>query len=174
MNKKIRFISLALGLGLISDVFAADAAAPSPYAELASLVGGNWVAKFPPQKDTPPMRIEMQFAWNQNTQGVRFDSIWFTNDRPAPYASGMYAWNAEKKSLAIFYTDSNGSLTEGTVMIAGDVLVHELTITNKDGSIEHARVRLTKRGNDIFDDEIFRRQGEEWTKFVEIRYERVK
>ncbi len=174
MKKKLLLVSLFV-TGLVTlRAAAADAGAASIYAPLASFVGGTWMAKLPPQKDAPPMRIEMQFAWNSNRQGVRFDATWFTNDKPAPYTSGMYAWDTAKKAFVIFYTDSSGSLTEGTVAVAGDVLLHELTITAKDGSVERVRVRLTKRGDDIFDDEIFRREGEEWKTFVEVRYERRK
>lgn len=175
MKKHPLLVSLLLALPLQTFVRAADAPAASvvsPYAVMESFVGGTWVAKLPPQKDAPPMRIEMRFAWNENKQGMRFDSIWFTGDKPAPYTSGIYAWNAAKRNLVIVYTDSGGSLTEGTVTPEGNVLAHELTVTNKDGSVDSVRVKLTKVGPDVFTNEIFVRKEGAWTKFVEVRYER--
>ena len=116
----------------------------------------------------------MRFAWNENQQGVHFDSTWFIGDKAAPYASGLYAWNAAKKALVIVYTDSNASLTEGTVRQEGNVFAHDLTVTNQDGSVDLVRVRLTKIGSDVFTNEIFVEQAGTWTKFVEVRYERGK
>jgi hypothetical protein len=156
-------------------VRAADApAAPaaSPYAVLESFVGGVWIATLPPQKDQPPLRIELRFAWNENKQGVHFDSAWLAGDKRASYTSGMYAWNAAKKVLVMFYTDSSGALTEGTVAVEGNVLAHELTLTNKTGAVDNIRVRLTKLGSDAFTNEIFSQKDGAWTKFVEVRYER--
>lgn len=153
-----------------ADVPAVPAA--SPYASLESLVGGTWVAKLPPQKDRPTMRLELRFAWNENKQGLRFDSTWFINEKPSPYTSGMYAWNAAKKSLVMFYTDASGALTEGGVTPEGNVLAHELTLTNKNGTVENIRVRLTKLADDAFTNEIFTQKDGAWSKFIEVRYER--
>jgi len=165
--------ALLIALSLPILLRAADAPATvSPYAALESFVGGIWVAKFPPQKDQPTMRLELRFAWNENKQGLHFDSTWFFDDKPAPYTSGMYAWNAAKKSLVMFYTDSGGALTEGAVAVEGNVLAHELTLTNKTGTVENIRVRLTKIGGNTFTNEIFTQKDGAWTKFVEAKYER--
>jgi hypothetical protein len=178
MKKHLLLVSLLLTLTLPAVLRAADAAAAptapaaSPYAILESFVGGTWIAALPPQKDQPPLRLELRFAWNENKQGVRFDSAWLAGEKRAPYTSGMYAWNAAKKSLIMFYTDSGGSLTEGTVAPEGNVLAHELTLANKDGSVDNVRVRLTKLGTDAFTNEIFVEKNGEWKKIVEVRYER--
>ncbi len=146
--------------------------ADSPYQVLESLVGGVWVAALPPKKDGSTVGIELRLVWNENKQGVHFDSTWLTGDKRAPYTSGMYAWNAAKKSLVIYYTDSSGSLTEGLVACEGDVLAHDMTVTNKDGSIDRVRTRLSKFGSDAFTNEIFVEKDGVWTKLVEVRYER--
>ena len=171
MKNPILRVALLLALSL--PVLACAAEAPvSPYAMLDSFVGGTWVGNFPPQKDQPTMRLELRFAWNENKQGLHFDSTWFFNDKPAPYTSGMYAWNAAKKSLVMFYTDSSGALTEGTVAVEGNVLSHELKLTNKTGTVENIRVRLTKISGDAFTNEIFTQKDGAWAKFVEVKYER--
>lgn len=172
MKKYPRLVSLAFGLALASFGRSAETPAVSPYAVLESFVGGTWIATLPPEKDAPPLRLELRFAWTENKQGMRFDSTWLVGDKRAPYTSGMYAWNAAKKSLVMFYTDSSASLTEGTVATEGTVLAHELTVANKDGSIDHVRVRLTKVGRDDFTNEIFIQKDGEWKKFVEVKYAR--
>ena len=175
MKKRSFVVTLLFALSLPIFLRAAEApatpAAP-PYAMLESFVVGTWVAKFPPQKDQPTMRLELRFAWNENKQGLHFDSTWFFNDKPAPYTSGMYAWNAAKRSLVMFYTDSSGALTEGAVAVEGNVLAHDLTLTNKNGTVENIRVRLTKLGSDAFTNEIFTHKDGAWTKFVDVKYER--
>jgi hypothetical protein len=175
MKKSIWFLAAVVAF-FPSIVHATDAAvaqpADSPYQVLESLVGGVWVATLPPQKDGSTIGIELRLVWNENKQGVHFDSTWLVGDKRAPYTSGMYAWNAAKKSLVIYYTDSSGSLTEGSVTREGNVLAHEMTVTNKDGSIDRVRTRLSKLGGDAFTNEIFVEKDGAWTKFVEVRYKR--
>jgi hypothetical protein len=182
INRSVSLFTLSLSLALAASgglraantpaAGATPPAAASPYAVMESFVGGTWIAKFPAQKDGPAIRIEMHFMWNENKQGVRFAATWFTNDQPAPYSNGMYAWNAAKQSLVIFYTDSGGSLTEGTITPEGNVLVHEMTVTSKTGSVVNARARLTKVSADVFTNEIFVQQDGAWKKVVEAKYER--
>ncbi len=172
MKNSSLLVALLLSLAIPAFARAADAPAASPYVVLESFVGGAWVAVLPPQKDGPPVRLELRFSWNENKQGVHFDSAWLVGDKRAPYTSGMYAWNAAKKALVTFYTDSSGSLTEGAVMQDGNVLAHEMTLTHKDGSIENVRARLTKLGNDAFTNEISLLKDGAWTRIVDVRYER--
>jgi len=147
-------------------------AAPSPYAALESFVGGRWVAALPADKDGNAMRIELRFAWAENRQGVRFDSAFVSGEKRAPYTSGLYGWDGAKGKLVIFYMDSSGSLTEGPVTQEGDVLVHELTVTDKAGKLELVRVRLTKVSADVFTNDIFVQKDGAWAKVVAVRYER--
>jgi hypothetical protein len=166
---------LALILGVRPLALAADAkpAVPeSPLAPLASLVGGVWSGDLPPDKDGSPMKIVLQFAWAENKQGVRFDSSFVQGSKRSPYTSGMYGWNGATRKLVIFYTDMSGSLVEGPVSLDGDVLVHELTITDKSGKVDVAQVRLARVNADVFTNTIFLRKDGAWVKFVEVRYER--
>jgi len=174
MKKILRFILplLALAPSLASAGRAADAPGASPYAMLESLVGGTWVATLPGPKDAPPRSLVLRMAWNENKQGVRFDSSWVVGEKTTPYTSGMYAWNAVKKSLVMFYTDSGATLAEGAVTIEGNVLVHDLTMANRDGSTDQVRVRLTKVDRDTFTNEIFIQKDGAWAKIVEVKYER--
>ena len=76
------------------------------------------------------------------------------------------------ETVITLVTAQSGALTEGPVAQEGDVFAHELTLTNKNGSVENIRVRLTKLGTDAFTNEIFTQKDGAWTKFVEVKYER--
>jgi hypothetical protein len=146
----------------------------SPYAILESLVGGLWVAPVAPEKDgVPALTIELRFAWAANQQGVRFDSSFVRAGKISPYTSGMYFWNAARHQLGMLYTDSGPSLAEGLITIEeGNVLVHDLTITDATGKAEPVQVRLTKVSADAFTNDIYVKKNGAWEKFVAVRYER--
>ncbi|HZZ18945.1 MAG TPA: hypothetical protein VFE25_06225 [Opitutaceae bacterium] len=144
----------------------------SPYGAIQSLVGGTWSGLLPAGPDGVAPTIDLHFAWAENRHGVRFASTIVKGNRRVPYVSGMYAWNAAKHKLEMFYTDSTGSLTEGTVAPEGNVLVHELTEANSDGSVDSVRVKLTKVDDDVFTNEIFLLADGNYAKIAEVRYER--
>jgi hypothetical protein len=148
------------------------AVAASPYGGVESLVGGLWVATLPAGKDGVPVHIELRMTWAENKQGIRYDSAFVKGDKRAPYTSGMYAWNAAKGKLAIFYTDSHGGLAIGDITQEDNVLIHNFTVTGLDGTVETVRVRLTKASADVFTNEIFVQKDNLWTKVVEVRYDR--
>ena len=152
----------------------AASAAPvaAPYAFLQSFVGGSWLGPLPAGKDGGERSIELHFAWAENKHGIRFASAIVNGKRRAPYVSGMYAWNAAKGKLEMFYTDSGGSLTQGFVTQDGDALVEDLTETNTDKSVDTVRVKMTKLDDDTFTNEIFILEDGNYGKIAEVRYER--
>jgi len=144
-----------------------------PYAAVESFVGGTWSAALPPGKDGQPRSIELVFSWAQNHQGIRFDSTFVTGGKRSPYVSGMYAWNAATKRLEMIYTDADGSLTRGPVTFADGVLVHDLTETDSDGTVDQVQVRITKFGRDAFTDEIYVSRDAAYVRIAAVRYERA-
>lgn len=170
-----KLFSLA-ALFLAVAVFAEDAkpAAVSPLAPLESLVGGTWVAPMPGPKEQAPLTLELQFAWTDNHQSIRFASAWVRGEKRKAYTDGFYAWNAAKQKLAIFYTDSGGNLVEGLITRDGEALVNDLVSTGPDGKTDPIQVRLTKEGTDVFTNAIFLQKDGAWSPFVTVRYERKK
>lgn len=160
------------GAMMAGDQVEAPLASSSRYAVLESFVGGTWVGALPARADGTSMTIEMHFLWNENRQGIRFDSAFIQGGQHQPYSSGMYAWNEAKKAFEICYTDAGGSLTAGLARAEGDVLSHELSVTDPSGKVENLRVHLTKSGADAFTNEIFVQNKGAWEKFVTVRYER--
>jgi hypothetical protein len=152
------------------------AAAPAPlppYAPLQSFVGGTWSAALPAGKDGAPRSIELVFTWAQNHQGIRFDSSFVSGTQRVPYVSGMYAWDAATKKLEMFYSDSEGSLTRGPVTLADGVLVHDLTESDSDGTVDLLQVRIAKVGQDAFTDDIYLRRDAAYVKIASVRYQRA-
>ena len=148
------------------------AAAGSPLAPLAPLVGGVWIGEVPVPKGEASLKLEARFAWTENKQGVRFDSVFVRGDKRSPYTSGQYGWDGAKGKLVIFYCDSGGSLTTGTITQESGVLVNDLLVSEAGGKTYPVQVRLTKTGADGFTNEIFLQKDGAWAPFVTVRYER--
>jgi len=163
-------------LFLSGSVFAEEAApaASSPLAPLESLVGGVWVATVPMPKDQVPLQIETRYVWADNHQAIRFGSTFLRGGKRLPYTDGFYAWNAEKRKIAIFYTDSGGGLVEGLITPEGEVLLNELVSTTADGGKLQIQARVTKDGPDAYTNAIFMQKDGGWAPFVTVRYERRK
>ncbi len=146
----------------------------SPLAPLESLVGGTWIADVPVPGDQPPLQLELHFTWAENHHAIRFASAWVRGEKRSPYTDGLYAWNAAKQKIAIFYTDFGGNLVEGLIAPDGASLVNDLVSTAPDGKTTPIQVRLTKDGPDAFTNAIFLQKDGAWTPFVSVRYERKK
>jgi hypothetical protein len=165
---------LLLLLALVPLRLAATSPAPlPPYAAVASLVGGTWSATLPPGKDGAPRSIELTFAWAQNHQGIRFDSAFVSGDKHVPYVSGLYAFNAATKKLEMFYSDAEGSLTRGPVTLTDGVLIHDLTESDSDGTVDQVQVRIAKFGQDAFTDDIYVSRSGAFVRVASVRYERA-
>jgi len=168
---------LAGALLLLLPVLAAAAVpAPAPasasIAFLDSFVGGTWTAPLPPGKAGDTRAIELVFSHTPNHQGIHFESTLLSGARRIPYTSGFYAWNAAKGRFAMFYTDSVGGLVSGDAAVLDNALLHELTETNKDGTVDQIKVRLTRVEPDAFTNEIYLLQGPDYQRVASVRYTR--
>ncbi len=157
--------------------FAADdsvSAPDAPLDPLAFLVGGTWVGTdVAGAKDGSALTIELTFTWTENHQAIRFDSSFVQGDKRKAYTSGMYAWNGEKKKVAIVYSDSSGALTEGLISRDRDeVFVNDLVVNDAKVGSYPVQVRLTRVGLEAFTNEIFLQKEGKWVLLVNVRYER--
>jgi len=148
---------------------------PSELAPVAPLVGQAWLADVPQPKDAAALQLEAKFDWAENGQAIRFTSAWVRGGKKSPYTSGFYAWNAAKKQIVIFYTDAQGSLTEGSATVENGALVHELSVAEKEGTMTPVQTRLAfKPGGEAWTNEIFIKKDGAWTPFVAVTYARPK
>ncbi len=165
---------LAAALLLLPVLAPAAGPAPAPPAAsfLDSFVGGVWTAPLPPGKAGDSRAIELVFTHAPNHQGIHFESTLVSGTRRIPYTSGLYAWNPARGRFTMVYTDSLGGLTSGEAAVLGSALLHELSETNKDGSIDQIKVRLTRVEPDAFTNEIFMLQGSDYRPIAAVRYTR--
>jgi hypothetical protein len=153
---------------------AADAtpAPASPYGPVEWLAGGLWKATLPPRKDGTTVEIELAATIPANGHGVHLESTWVIGGKRRPYVSGMYAWDGAKKKFAIFYTDSGGALSAGDVSLEDGVLVHEMKVSEPNGTVSPVRVRLAKTGPNAFTNDIYLQNDGAWVQFVSAQYVR--
>jgi hypothetical protein len=181
---------IALLLILPSTIFcstlasrAADpvAASPTPadsrnseYAPIAFLAGATWRGQLPPGPGGQKVEIEMKADWAPNKHGIRFDSFYVVDGKKSPYTSGLYAWNAARKQLVCVYSDVEDGFIEGNVTIEQGALVHNLTVTERNGLESKVRARIIPEGQKAYLSEIFLlKEGNRWEKFVTVHYERI-
>ena len=174
--KRIRhFLGACLGLlALVGAACAAEtpAAATNNFSPIAFLVGGVWRGELPPGPGGQKVVVESKFEWTANHQAIRFESAWLIGGQRRPHTAGMYVWNPEKRQLAIFYSDAEGSYTEGLVEVTRDACLHTLRVISKAGVVESVQTRLTHPGANAFANEIFTRKNDRWEKLVEVHYTR--
>jgi hypothetical protein len=158
-------------------------AAPSPggggthLESIAFLVGGVWRGQLPssaPETKGAPTAVELRCDWSANHQAIRFDGAFIVDGKPLPYTSGLYAWNGSKQKLTFFYTDDEGSLTEGVVEPEKGALVHNFTVTSATGEVSNTRAIITPAGPDHYTNEIFVQKNGAWQKLVAVKYDRIR
>lgn len=170
MNKNLPLV-LAMVV-LVSSAFAADkpSAPGEKLGPLAFLAGHTWEAKLPENADGKKRGLRAHFAWGQNHQAIIFTSAFVTDGKPMPYVDGMYLWNPEKRALEMIYSEGDGTLTEGTVHVDGEKLVHEFRQIHADGKVEDYVSHLTPHGSTRWTNEVFARKGGQLIKMVEVEY----
>ncbi len=180
MRLPLRFLVLGLLASALvrGDDINIPAKAPAvpeiPLAPMTFLVGGLWKASPPPAANGAPVsNIELRVDWTNNHQSLRFESAWVRDGKTTPYTSGFYAWDGVKKQIIFIYTDGVGTLTQGAVTREGDALVHEITMTARDGKVSVARSRMTPKGPNAFTNEIFLQKDGAWSKLIGVTYERA-
>jgi len=170
--KRLFTLFLVAGASLVLSATEASPAPASLYGPVEWLAGGLWKATLPPMKDGSAVEIELVATIPANRHGVHLESTWVIGGKRRPYVSGMYAWDGAKKKFAIFYTDSNGALSAGDVMLEDGVLVHEMNVSEPNGTVSPVRVRLTKTGSNAFTNDIYLQKDGTWVQLVSVKYVR--
>lgn len=177
-SRKLSAATIVGLIGLVFDVVAngAEEAAgagtrdASPLAPLAFFTAHEWEAKLPDSKDGKKMSIHARFTWAENHQAILISNHFVIDGKPMPYITGLYVWNPEKKSLVFTYVDGKGSLSEGTVRMEGNQLIHEFHEINPSGKSEQFVARVTPHGTESWDNAIFAGRGDGQTPIVQVQY----
>jgi hypothetical protein len=158
-----------------SMIFAAPEIPPSkapasPLAPIAFFTAHEWDAKLPDSPEGKKMSIHARFAWAENRQAIRISNQFVIDGKPTPYIDGLYFWNPEKRAIMFVYSDSQGSLSEGTVRLEDGKLVHEFREIHPDGKIDTFVARVTPHGTDSWDNAIFASKAGALTPQVQVQY----
>jgi hypothetical protein len=148
-----------------------DENANTPLTPLAFLTAHEWTAKLPDAPDGKIRSIHARFTWTENRQAIRIDNHFIVDGKPTPYVDGLYVWNPQKRVIAFWYTDADGTLSEGTVTLTEGKLIHEFQQDHRDGKTEAFVARVTPLpGGEGWDNEILARKAESLTPVVKVRY----
>lgn len=145
--------------------------AASRLSPIAFLTTHEWDAKLPDSPNGKKMKIHAQFTWAQNRQAVRISNQFVTDGKATPYIDGLYAWDPQQHAIVFWYVDAEGSLSKGTVKVEAGKLVHEFEEIRADGKAAAFIARVTPRGDQGWQNEIFARKGTGLTPMVKVQYE---
>ena len=166
------FVLLAVSAvhGLAQSKPATTGSADGPLAPVAWLVGGTWVSDVKDSSDGSVTHVESRIRWTPNRQAIEFN----TDFDGKPHYNGFYAYNPVAKTIAFYYTNSEGELTIGTATPDpdGKTLRQEFDIMHPNGKTGHIRSTLVRDGNDAYWFTVFMQKDGDWAQVFKIRYER--
>ena len=172
---KTRALVCAISLTLIlAAAVPAKAQGPAgnPLNQLAWMVGGKWQADAAKGPDGKPFHAEWKCRWGANHRTLNF-TVWFRTDgRLVPVYTGLYAWNPAKKKLIFVYTDNEGALTEGGVVVDGNRLEQYFHIIGTDGVSRPYRSTIMRRGQDSYDWNVQSQKDGAWIPMFTLQYKR--
>ena len=161
------FILVVLRFSVVGE----DENANAPLTPLAFLTAHEWTAKLPDAADGKIRSIHARFTWTENRQAIRIDNHFMVDGKATPYVNGLYVWNPLKRVIAFWYTDADGTFSEGTVTLADGKLIHEFQQDHRDGKTETFVARVTPLpGGEGWDNEILARKADTLTPVVKVRY----
>ena len=149
---------------------AATKAADSPLAPVAWLVGGAWTSDVKDPQDGSTTHVENRISWAPNGQAIQF----VTDFNGKPHYNGFYVYNPATKTIAFYYTNSEGELTIGTATpdAGGKTLHQDFDLMHTDGHTGHIRSTIVRDGDDAYWFTVFLQKDGEWAQAFKIRYER--
>jgi len=175
MLPSVRMALLVLLVTLAGSALAQSKPPASPNADetlapVAWFVGGTWVSEVKDPSDGSVTHVENRMRWAANHQAVEFN----VDFNGKPHYDGFYAYNPATKTIAFYYTSSEGELTVGTATPDpdGKTLHQEFDIMHSDGKTGHLRSTVARDGNDAYWLTLFVQKNGEWTQVFRIRYER--
>jgi hypothetical protein len=146
--------------------------APKPITALAWLVGGVWTADA--SRAGPGMlRIETRYQWSDNNAYLRFTTHFETDKGTAKNYDGSFFWNPDQSTLAMWYMDAGGAITQGPVTMTGDIMRMTFRAQNFEGKLADLRATVTRKTNDDYVWLLEESQGADWKPLASFEYRRV-
>jgi hypothetical protein len=140
-------------------------------AALAWLVGGVWTADASSPSGAKT-RIETRYQWADNSAYVRFTTHFVSDKGTLKNYDGSFFWNPEQSSLAMWYTDAAGEITQGPVTVTADTMLMSFRASDFDGKIADMRVTVTRKNSDWYTWRLEERQSNAWKPLLPLEYRR--
>ena len=160
-------MTIGRGLGWL---ICAAAIAAEPAKELMPLdwlTRGVWTAETKPAEGAA-VKIESELRWMANQHAIQF----VTRFNGEPHYSGIYGWDPGRKTIAFWYTSADGALTTGTAKPAAEGLLQEFDITEANGTSNHLRSEIRRKGGDEYDWNVQSNKSGEWKVLIQLHYTR--
>ncbi len=147
------------------------APATKPIAALAWLVGGVWTADGTTL--APGLKIETRYQWSDNDAYIRFTTHFVTEKGTLKNYDGHFFWNPEHSALAVWYMDARNHITQGPVVVEGDVMQIAFRAEDFQGRMADLRVQVTRKTNDHYTWMLEEKQAAGWGQLASLEYLRT-
>ena len=140
-----------------------------PIRQLSWLEGGVWVADA--SKLAPGMqRIETRYEWADNNAYLHFTTHFVFDKGTMKNYDGNLYWDPQKSSLAIWYMDAGGAITQGPMEWNGDMLRVLFHGPDFEGKIADLKVEVTRLSNQHYHWMVAEKQAEGWKELGALEY----
>lgn len=173
---------LAIALLFLRSAFAAQSQssqgtseripAPKPISALCWLTGGVWTADA--SKLGPGMqRIETRYAWSENGAYLHFTTHFVFEKGTLNNYDGNLYWDPDKNSLAIWYTDPKGAITQGPMEWSDGVLHITFHGPDFEGKPADLKVEVTRKSDDHYHWAVSEKGASNWKELASLEYIRA-
>jgi hypothetical protein len=154
-----------------SGVPAPAPAATRPIGSLTWLVGGVWRAD---ASTLGPdlLRIETRYRWSDNQAFIRFTTHFVFTQGTRKNYDGQFFWSPATSALAMWYMDSRGAVTEGSVVADSSSFGMQFRSVDFEGKPADLRVSVTRRSVDHYTWALSERAGDDWKELAVLEYMR--
>jgi hypothetical protein len=151
---------------------AQPAAATKPIDALSWVIGGVWTADA--SKLAPGMqRIETRYQWSDNHAYIRFTTHFVFDKGTVKNYDGSFFWNPATKNLALWYMDTQNTITESSVQIDGNQWTMQFRGEDFAEKMADLRVVVTRKTGDDYSWSLSEKQGDTWMPLMALEYLRL-
>jgi hypothetical protein len=140
-----------------------------PIQQLSWLEGGVWVADA--SKLAPGMqRIETRYEWSDNKAYLHFTTHFVFEKGTMRNYDGNLFWDPQKSSLAIWYMDAHGGITQGPMIWDGKMLTVAFHGPDFEGKPADLKVEVTRLSNEHYHWMVAEKDGDAWKEVGALDY----
>ena len=143
-----------------------------PISVLAWVVGGVWIADAPSPTD-PTTKIETRYQWADNSAYLRFTTHFVSDKGTLRNYDGSFFWNPSQVTLAMWYMDAGGDITQGPVTIVADTMLMTFRASDFDGKLADMRVTVTRMSPNRYTWLLEKKQPDAWKTLLALEYKRT-